>query len=165
MHTDLISEMAQTAQNDFDFMFGSWKVRHRRLRERLSGCQDWDVFEGTSQTVPILAGNGNLEDNFVNFPGGAYHAIALRSFDISLQQWAIWWLDGRSPHRLDTPDKGSFDGDIRTFFARDTLDGQPFVVRFLWTKGKSPRWEQAFSQDGGVNWKTNWMMEFGSTLT
>jgi hypothetical protein len=35
-------------------------------------------------------------------------------------------------------------------------------VRFLWTQndGEGPRWEQAFSADGGVSWETNWIMRF-----
>jgi hypothetical protein len=35
-------------------------------------------------------------------------------------------------------------------------------VRFLWsrTAAPSPRWEQAFSADGGVSWETNWIMDF-----
>ncbi|WP_170383412.1 DUF1579 domain-containing protein [Ruegeria atlantica] len=160
MHTKLNQKGSEQAQNDFDFMFGSWTVQHRRLRQRLVGCQDWDSFEGSSRTAPILAGNGNVEDNFVDLPEDPYRAIALRSFDIRSGQWAIWWLDGRSPYTLDTPVKGRFDGEVGKFFAEDTLDGQAIMVRFLWKKGIVPRWEQAFSTDGGVNWETNWTMDF-----
>ena len=32
-------------------------------------------------------------------------------------------------------------------------------MRFLWTRGASPRWEQAFSADGGKTWETNWTMD------
>lgn len=35
-------------------------------------------------------------------------------------------------------------------------------VRFTWTAipGEHPRWEQAFSNDAGQTWETNWKMEF-----
>lgn len=160
MHTDRDPETTKTVQDDFDFMFGSWTVKHRRLKERLTGCRDWEVFDGFSQTQPILAGNGNVEDNLVELPGQSYRAIALRSFDPGSGVWAIWWLDGRSPHTLDTPVKGTFSGDIGEFRANDTLNGQPIIVRFLWKKGPVPRWEQAFSTDDGATWETNWTMDF-----
>jgi hypothetical protein len=42
------------------------------------------------------------------------------------------------------------------------FEGQPIRVRFLWLEitARSPRWEQAFSPDGGTSWKTNWIMTF-----
>ena len=33
---------------DFDFLFGTWKIHNRRLRERLKGSRDWDEFESTN---------------------------------------------------------------------------------------------------------------------
>ena len=30
--------------NDFDFLAGTWSVQHRRLKERLSGCDVWEAF-------------------------------------------------------------------------------------------------------------------------
>lgn len=154
--------MTLPACEDFDFEFGDWRVQHRRLKERLNGCDEWEEFGGTCSVRPILGGNGNFEENEIDLPSGAYRAIALRSFDVKTGKWAIWWLDQRSPHALDVPVIGIFEGDIGTFLARDTLRGHPIIVRFRWFRHAAdhPRWEQAFSPDNGATWETNWVMHF-----
>ena len=146
----------------FDFFIGECDVAHRRLKARLAGCNDWVGFVGTSVTQKILGGLGNMDDNFLDLPGGAYRAITLRSYDPKSGQWSIWWLDGRYPGTLDTPMIGGFENGVGTFYANDTLAGRPIRVRFLWTLPKPdlPRWEQAFSADAGATWETNWVMEF-----
>ena len=147
---------------DFDFMIGEWRVHHRRLNSRMTGCTEWTEFSGLSSTRKILGGFGNVEDNLLRFPDGDVRAVAVRSFDVNTRQWAIWWLDGRSPHNLDVPVVGSFTGPVGLFFAQDTLAGRPITVRFTWNAnpGGNPKWEQAFSADGGNTWETNWTMEF-----
>lgn len=148
--------------SDFDFIIGRWRVLHRRLNERLSGCTDWTEFDGTSSTRKILGGFGNVEDNVLQFPGGEVRAAAVRSFDPRSGTWAIWWLDGRAPHSLGVPVVGRFDGPVGTFLADDSLDGRAITVRFVWraNPGGNPQWEQAFSADGGKTWEINWVMEF-----
>ncbi|MEZ4702543.1 MAG: hypothetical protein R2834_19575 [Rhodothermales bacterium] len=148
--------------NDFDFILGDWRVRHRRLNERLAGCTEWTAFAGRSSTRKILEGFGNVEDNVLSFPEGGVRAAAFRSFDTKTRTWAIWWLDGRNPHHLDTPVIGSFTEGVGVFYADDTFNGRPIKVRFIWKAhpGGNPTWEQAFSADGGESWETNWTMEF-----
>ena len=148
--------------NDFDFQVGTWLVKHRRLRERLVGSDDWEEFEGTSEMRTVLGGNGNVEDNVLHISSGAYRAIALRSFDPVNRCWAIWWLDAREPHSLDVPVVGKFENGVGSFYADIMLNGAQTRVRFLWlTINKtSPRWEQAMSIDGGKTWETNWTMDF-----
>ncbi|MGL5008862.1 MAG: DUF1579 domain-containing protein, partial [Paracoccaceae bacterium] len=133
-----------------------------RLKERLSGCQTWESFDGTCEMRTVLGGHGNVEDNLLELPGGTYRAIAIRSFDAASRNWAIWWLSSNDPHRLDVPVIGKFENGIGTFYAHDTLRGMPITVRFLWlqTDTPSPRWEQAMSPDGGTTWETNWTMDF-----
>ena len=152
--------------HDFDFVFGDWNVRHRRLIVRLAGSDEWEEFDGTSLTHPVLGGNGNLEDNFIEFPGGAYRAVALRSYDTSTGQWAIWWLDQRIPHSLDVPVVGRFENGVGMFVADDSFEGRPIKVRFTWIcrDVDTCRWEQAFSADGGENWETNWIMQFSRAV-
>ena len=150
------------ASHDFDFQVGAWTVQHRRLKERLVDCTEWEEFSGTCNMSPVLGGNGNVEDNVLHISSGAYRAVALRSFDPAERTWAIWWLDARNPHMLDVPVIGRFEHGTGTFFAADMLNGLPVQVRFLWLQSDtiSPRWEQAMSADGGDTWETNWTMDF-----
>ncbi|HEY6641831.1 hypothetical protein [Povalibacter sp.] len=152
----------RSSPTDFDFIIGDWRVLHRRLNSRLTGCTDWTEFEGLSSTRKILGGFGNVEDNILGFPEGEVRAAAVRSFDRSARRWSIWWLDGRNPHQLDTPVVGEFTGNTGVFFADDSLRGLPIKVRFIWNAnpGMNPTWEQAFSPDAGKTWETNWTMEF-----
>lgn len=150
------------APSDFDFIIGDWRVRHRRLNSRLSGCTEWTEFDGLSSTRKVLGGFGNVEDNLLCFPDGDVRAAAFRSYDPESKTWAIWWLDHRNPHRLDVPVVGNFSGSEGVFHASDTLNGISINVRFIWnaTPNGNPTWEQAFSADGGATWETNWTMEF-----
>jgi len=148
-------------RGDFDFQVGHWAVRHRRLVTRLAGASDWQEFGGTSHMQPLLGGLGNVEDNLLHLPDGAYRALALRSFDLDSGLWAIWWLDGRNPHALDVPVKGRFEGGIGRFVAEDSFQGRPVRVEFQWSQtAAGPRWQQAFSADAGASWEVNWIMDF-----
>ncbi|MDE1987017.1 MAG: DUF1579 domain-containing protein [Alphaproteobacteria bacterium] len=148
--------------NDFDFFIGKWRVRHRRLNERLAGCSDWTEFTGASTVQKILGGAGNMDDNVLDLPGGAYRAATVRTFDPKTERWSIWWFDARHPGQLEPPMVGGFDNGVGTFYADETFKGEAIRVRFLWTRIETanPRWEQAFSADGGVTWETNWVMDF-----
>lgn len=147
---------------DFDFLIGSWHVRHRRLKERLAGSSEWVEFDGTTTAQKILGGWGNLDDNVLNLPDDPYRAVSLRTFDPATAQWSIWWLDGRNPGSLDVPVVGRFVDGVGLFFADDVLNGKPIRVRFTWSVPDvgNPSWEQAFSDDAGVTWEPNWTMEF-----
>jgi hypothetical protein len=147
--------------HDFDFYTGKWRVHHHRLKERLAGSTEWQEFDGTSEAWPLLGGAGNVDDNILELPSGTYRAVSLRSFDPESGLWSIWWLDGRNPGRLDPPVVGGFKDGVGTFQCDDTFNGQPIIVRFLWSSitETTCRWEQAFSSDGGKTWEVNWIME------
>jgi hypothetical protein len=149
--------------HDFDFLIGEWRVHHHRLKERLAGNHEWVEFGGTSSARKIMGAQGNMDDNVLDLPGGAYRAVTLRAFDPKTRLWAIWWLDGRDPSAaLDPPVKGRFEHGVGTFYADIVFEGKPVRVRFVWSHitTDSARWEQAFSPDAGGSWETNWIMEF-----
>ncbi|MEO6217297.1 MAG: DUF1579 domain-containing protein [Sphingomonas sp.] len=146
---------------DFDFLHGSWSVRHRKLRRRLAGDDAWIAFEGTMTARPILAGAGNIDENLLHDPDGSYAAVTLRMFDPASGQWSIVWIDDRVA-RPDPPVIGRFQNGDGVFLGEDQLDGRPILVRFLWSAigVDGARWEQSFSGDDGGTWQPNWIMEF-----
>ena len=153
--------LEQGTARDFDFWMGSWTGHNRRLRERLAACDEWDEFESTSIARPILAGMGN-EDVFLTDYAGGFVGMSFRFFDPETRQWVIYWADSRRPGVLDPPVIGGFSDDAGVFEGPDTFEGRPILVRFTWLRvtAPSPRWEQAFSDDGGESWETNWITDF-----
>jgi hypothetical protein len=152
---------SQGTAHDFDFWMGSWHVRNRRLRERLSGSEEWDEFESRVAARALPGAMGNEDVYCTDFDGG-FIGMSFRFFDPETRTWSIYWADSRRPGLLDPPVLGSFDGDTGIFEGSDTFDGRPILVRFTWSgiRTPTPRWEQAFSDDDGETWETNWVMDF-----
>ena len=123
-------ENEATGANDFDFLIGRWRVHHCRLKERLADNHEWIEFEGTCAMQKILGGAGNMDENVLDFPGDAFRAVSLRTYDARKKQWSIWWIDGRNPSHLDPPVVGGFKNGIGTFYANDTFKGKPIRIRF-----------------------------------
>jgi hypothetical protein len=146
---------------DFDFLFGSWSIRNRSLRERLADCDEWDEFGATSTARPLLGGLAN-EDEFRTDHDGGMIGMSFRFFDAEAGRWSIYWADSRRCGVLDPPVFGSFRQGLGVFEGEDAFAGRPILVRFIWsrTTTPSPRWEQAFSADRGESWELNWVMDF-----
>ena len=154
-----MKEAARDGARDFDFWMGAWKIHNRRLRERLKGSTTWDEFEATSIARPLLGGVANEDEYRTEYAGG-FIGMSFRFFDRATKQWSIYWADSRKGV-LDPPVVGTFTGDTGVFEGTDSFEGRPIRVRFTWSRvtTATPRWEQAFSEDGGKTWETNWFME------
>jgi hypothetical protein len=155
---DAASTAVRSGAHDFDFEFGNWRVHHRMKRNG-----EWIEFEGTCSDRGLNDGSANVEENRFDRPTGVTHGIALRTYDSKTASWAIWWVDSRDPHAaLDPPVKGRFVDGVGTFYSDGVVNGKPTRTRYMWSHitSASARWEQAFSQDDGKTWDTNWIMEF-----
>ncbi|MEP7009596.1 MAG: hypothetical protein ABJC13_04670 [Acidobacteriota bacterium] len=152
-------------RHDFDFLFGKWKVHNRRLAARLAGSTEWLEFDATNDCHPNLGGIAN-EDEFVTDYWEGFRGMSFRFFDPGQKTWSIYWADNRTG-ALQPPVVGSFQGDRGIFLGPDEFAGQPILVRFIWSRitTPDPRWEQAFSEDDGKTWETNWIMDFTRDLS
>lgn len=153
--------MQQDGREDFDFLFGKWHTRHQRLRERLKGSTEWETFEGLSEARPILGGIGNVDEIVMQRESGEVRGATLRLFNLATHQWRIYWADSQHG-TLELPMIGTFVEGRGEFYAQEPFEGRAIFSRFIWSEitPTSCKWEQAFSQDGGKTWETNWMMEF-----
>jgi hypothetical protein len=149
-------------RGDFDFLFGRWAVRNRRLKERLQGRTEWEEFPSTCRARPILGGLGNLDEFTLDPPSGQVLAVTVRLYDPGSREWSIYWAASTGCGRFDPPMVGRFDGPRGEFFSHEVFGGRHIFSRFIWTvEGPDAcRWEQAYSADGGKSWETNWIMEF-----
>jgi hypothetical protein len=147
---------------DFDFLHGGWHISHRCLKERLTGCQEWETFESTMRCWPILGGVANMDEG--EFPSRGFHGMTIRLYDKEADTWALYWIDSRRG-AIDSPVTGRFADGVGTFLGPDTHNGVPVVCRFLWSDitADSLRWAQALSADEGVTWETNWIMDLTRT--
>ncbi len=151
--------------HDFDFFVGSWSVKHRRLKQRLVGSQDWQEFDGTCRCWSLLGGIANINERIAYRPDGTSHGLGLRAFDEKSGTWADWNLSSKEPHKIDVPIIGRFKDGAGVFLSDDTHEGIPIKVRGMFSKitPTSAQWEQAFSTDGGGTWETNWVMNYTRT--
>jgi hypothetical protein len=158
----MTNESHHDGRTDFDFLIGSWNIQHRRLKERLKGCTEWEEFEGTGKVRHILGGLGNMDELTMNRGSGRVQAVTVRLYNPVSAEWSIYWATDSNPGRLDVPMVGKFDGGRGEFFSQERFEGRHIFSRFIWTVNgpDACHWEQAFSADGGKSWETNWTMTF-----
>jgi hypothetical protein len=151
-------------REDFDFLFGTWRVANRKLADMLDpACTEWAEFATTGTAHPVLDGLGNIDSVVAPADGplAGFQGFTLRLFDPERRRWRIWWCSTNRPGTLDTPMEGGFADGVGVFHGTDTVAGQPVHVRFRWHPGTTAaRWEQEFSRDGGATWYRNWIMDF-----
>jgi hypothetical protein len=63
---------------------------------------------------------------------------------------------------MGPPMIGGFKNGRGEFFNQEPFNGRAIFVRFIFSEiaTNSFRIEQAFSDDGGKTWETNWIMSF-----
>lgn len=156
-----ITPSENSSKHDFDFLIGSWKIRNRRLKEPLSGRDDWVEFDANQDLRPILHGSGNFDIFSTELDGKPFEGFTLRLFDPKTRLWTVYWADSEAM-KLDGGKVGSFDGDSGDFFAREVFAGRNGIVRFHWDKRNpdAPVYSAAFSVDEGQTWEWNWYSYF-----
>lgn len=142
----------------FDWEIGTWKTRLRRLAKPLSGSEEWLEYEGTSVVCAVLDGRANLVELEVEGPAGRIEGVSLRLYTPQAQQWSLNFANIRNG-LLTRPVLGGFRNGVGESYGQDDLDGRAILVRFVISEvtADSARFEQAYSDDGGRTWETNWI--------
>jgi hypothetical protein len=145
-------------QHDFDFEVGSWKTHLSRLVHPLTGSTAWVEYDGSSVVRKIWDGRANLVELDVSGPAGRIEALSLRLYDRQAHQWSLNTASARSG-TLGVATIGEFKNGRGEFYDQEPYNGRTILVRNLWLDitPHSCRFEQAFSDDGGKTWETNWI--------
>jgi hypothetical protein len=144
--------------NDFDFLAGTWDIANRRRADYLDPDSEWEEFPGISHASRHFDGGASFDE--ITFPTKDYAGITVRLYNPDTGQWTIYWANNRTGE-MTTPVTGQFKDGNGEFFSEETFNDVLVRCRTRWTaSADSPRWEQAFSTDGGETWLHNWYMEF-----
>jgi hypothetical protein len=143
---------------DFDFHFGSWTTELARLVSPLSGSAEWAEYSGTTVVRPVWDGAANLVELDVTGSSGRIQALSLRLYDPTPQQWSLHSASIRGGG-MSPPAIGQFTDGRGEFVSEESFGDRPILVRFVISDitPTSVRFEQAFSDDGGVRWEVNWI--------
>lgn len=156
--------MSEDQRRAFDFLHGTWDVRHAVRRGRLVGSTDWEEHHGRAVCAPLLDGAGNLDQIWL--PDRSVIGATLRLHDAVDDRWRLHWSTSDGA-RLDPPLVGRFEDGVGRFAGSDVLDGQPINVRFVWDDigPDRARWTQSFAPAGSGDWEANWVMSFSRVAT
>ncbi len=147
-------------RRSFDWEIGAWRSQVRVLADPLSESPDeWLSFEGTSVVRPLMDRRANVVEFDVKGPTGRIEALNLRLYEPQADRWSLTFANLRDG-LLAPAVYGGFHDGVGEFYGDDQLDGRPIKVRFLITRQgpDKARFEQAFSDDGGETWETNWIV-------
>jgi len=149
-------------QHDFDFEFGHWKSHNRRLLHPLSGANDWVEFDADLVARPLWGGRANVDEVEADTPAGHIEGMSVRTYNTKSHQWSIYWANQKNGSFSLPATVGYFKDGVGEFYDQENWNGVDILVRFTWTvtNPDQPRWEQAFSVDGGKTWETNWVATF-----
>ena len=144
--------------NDFDFLTGTWDVRNRWRTDFLDQTSEWEEFPAVSRASRHFDGAANFDE--IDFPTKGFTGLTLRLYDPERGLWSLYWASKRTG-KLFPPVTGEFTDGRGEFHGNDVHDGKDVLVRFIWSgiTAGSARWEQAFSDDDGQTWVTNWIMD------
>jgi hypothetical protein len=145
----------------FDFDLGTWHSHSSRLMHPLTGSTTWADLEGQTVVRRVWGGRANLAEYVGDGPAGHVQLLALRWFNPNTHEWN---LDFARPNvgTLGEPGVGLCKNGRCDFFDQEEINGRYVWIRFsIWKiSDDSAQSEQAFSDDGGKTWETNWVNKY-----
>ena len=153
-----VASAMRDGQHDFDFSVGTWKTHITRLQKPLSGSTTWIKMEGTKTERKIWNGRAHLEEIEADGPTGHMEGLTLFLYNPQAHQWSQTFASSKDG-TLGSPVIGSFKNGRAEFFGQDTLNDKTILVRAVWSDitQDAHKFEQAFSDDGGKTWETNFI--------
>jgi hypothetical protein len=152
---------ARNGQRDFDFNIGTWKTKVSRLLHSLAGSTTWAEYNGTSVVREVWNGRANLFELEVDGSADHIEGMGLRLYNPESHQWSLNWANSHDG-TMTKPMIGEFKNGRGDFFDQESFNGRAIFAHnsFSDITPNSSRFEQAFSNDWGKTWETNWVMTF-----
>jgi hypothetical protein len=145
-------------QHDFDFSTGKWRTHISQLIHPLSHSNDWVKLEGEETTRSIGGGKGFLEEIEVVNASGHFNGINLYLYNPKTGQWSQTFTN-LSTGVPENPKIGEFKDGTAELYSTKAFNERTVLVRGKWSNitTNTHTYEEAFSEDGGKTWETNFI--------
>jgi hypothetical protein len=157
------TDAPRDGQHDFDFALGRWSFHLHRLRDPLTGSDEWVDYDGESHARPLWDGRANIDElRIKSADGDVIDGLTLRLYNRETGEWSLYWANARTGTLSLPPTVGRFVEEGRgEFYDREEVNGKKILVRFVWSEitPTSAHFEQAFSEDDGKTWEVNWITD------
>jgi hypothetical protein len=129
-----------------------------RLEHPLTDSTTWTELNGNVVVREVWGGRANLAEITTHGPSGHLEFLSLRLFNPESRQWNLYFASSNTG-TLSEPEIGEFRNGRGEFYVQRPFNGRMILVRFVFADigTGSSRDEQAYSQDGGRTWETNWV--------
>lgn len=121
-------------QHDFDWEFGKWHTHLWRLKQPLSGSNEWVEYDGTTVVRKIWDGRANLVELEVDGPSHI-EALNLHLYNPETHKWSLNFANKTGT--LGTPTVGESKNGRGEFFDQEDFNGRQVLVRFVISDVKS----------------------------
>jgi hypothetical protein len=152
-------------QHAFDWDIGTWDIHMMRLAHPLTGSTTWNPMNGETVNSKIWGGGANIAEVKASGPTGELELLALRLYNPVSQEWTTSFATSKvgilNPP-TGRPTVGAVENGRLTFYDQEPYNGRTILVRFRIgpVSAGSAESEQAFSDDGGKTWETNWINKY-----
>jgi len=150
---------SELGPHDFDFSIGTWKTHQSRL---LHGSHTWVEYSGTDVIRRIWEGRANMGEIEAAGSGGQLEILSLRLYNPQSHQWSF--NVAVSGVGILNPMYGEFkkkNGDAAFIDLEPYYDNKmtPLRISVSDITPNSNHFEQSYSEDGGKNWVTNFIVD------
>lgn len=148
--------------HDFDFALGNWKENTSRLMHPLTGSKTWAGMEGRSKAYELWNGRANLTELESDGADGHLELLALRLYNPQAHQWNLTFATSKVGVLGLPALAGGFKDGRGEFYDQELFNDKAIWVRFTVfpINQGAMQSEQAFSDDGGKTWETNWINKY-----
>lgn len=146
----------------FDFDLGTWETHSSRLLHPLTGSTTWADLNGHTVIHRVWAGRASLAEYKADGPAGHVELLALHWFNPNTREWNLDFATPNVGTLGEVPGVGRCTNGRCEFYDQEQINGRYVWVRFsIWKiSSDSVQSEQAFSDDGGRTWETNWTNKY-----
>jgi hypothetical protein len=148
-------------QHDFDFNIGVWHTHIKRILDPFASSSEAVELDGTVTVRKVWDGKAELEEIEADGPKGHWEGLTLFLYNPSAHQWSQSFVNSKvGTLSFSSTNVGEFkDGRVVLVGQDNSVSDKTILVRAVWSdiKPDSHRYEETYSNDGGMTWVTSFV--------